>query len=50
VLTARDFSQVFDAYAQFEETLISARLDSVAQQGLSADGELHNCDLCKFGV
>jgi hypothetical protein len=44
-LTARDFSQVFDAYAQFEETLISARLESITQQGLSADGELQICGL-----
>jgi len=39
VLTARDFSQVFDAYAQFEETMISARMEAINEQGLTEDSE-----------
>ena len=40
MLTARDFSQVFDAYAQFEETVISARMETIAAQGLTEDSKL----------
>jgi len=30
VITVRDFTQVFDAYAQFSETLISTKMESTA--------------------
>jgi len=40
VLTARDFSQIFDAYAQFEEKMVSARMETVAESGLSEDTDL----------
>jgi hypothetical protein len=42
VLTARDFSQVFDAYAQFEETMISARMEAIADQGLTEESKYHS--------
>ena len=31
VLTIRDFTQIFDAYAEFSESLISAMMDSLAE-------------------
>lgn len=31
VSTARDFTQVFDAYAQFAERLVSAQMDRAAE-------------------
>lgn len=32
VMTVRDFSQVFDAYAQFEELLLSKQMQDVKLQ------------------
>lgn len=41
VITVRDFSQVFDAYAQFEETMISSKMESMPTDGApSAEGDL----------
>ncbi len=40
VTTVRDFGQVFDAYAQFEESMISAKMETTAEMGGSDDGEL----------
>ena len=36
--TVRDFSQVFDAYVQFEESMIHAKMETVADMGPSGDG------------
>ena len=44
--TVRDFSQVFDAYVQFEESMINAKMETVADMGPSGDG---GCGLL-FGV
>ena len=38
VTTVRDFGQVFDAYAQFEESMISAKMETVAEMGASEEG------------
>ena len=39
VTTVRDFGQVFDAYAQFEESMISALMESSGEMGkMSEDG------------
>ena len=35
----RDFTQVFDAYAQFEESMISAKMETNAEIGASGDSE-----------
>ena len=36
----RDFGQVFDAYAQFEESMISALMESSGEMGkMSEDGK-----------
>eukprot|EP00918_Siedleckia_nematoides_P090048 GHVU01197927.1.p1 GENE.GHVU01197927.1~~GHVU01197927.1.p1 ORF type:complete len:741 (+),score=135.56 GHVU01197927.1:233-2455(+) len=40
VLTVRDFTQVFDAYAQFEESIISAKMEETTEQGPTADDDL----------
>lgn len=40
VPTVRDFSQVFDSYAHFEESLIAARMESGPPPGLGEDGEV----------
>ncbi|CAM9585712.1 unnamed protein product [Lampetra fluviatilis] len=40
VTTVRDFTQVFDAYAQFEESMISAKMEASGEQGASEDDDL----------
>lgn len=39
VMTVRDFTQVFDSYAQFEESVIAAKMETVAELGKEEDGE-----------
>ena len=39
VITVRDFTQVFDAYAQFEKNLISAKMESMEEAGPSEEGK-----------
>lgn len=38
VITVRDFTQVFDAYAQFEKNLISSKMESMEETGASEEG------------
>ncbi|XP_052223848.1 pre-mRNA-splicing factor SYF1-like [Dreissena polymorpha] len=40
VITVRDFTQVFDAYAQFEKNLISAKMESMEESGPTEDDDL----------
>ncbi len=40
VMTVRDFTQVFDAYAQFEESMISAKMEATAEHGPTEEGIL----------
>lgn len=40
VTTVRDFTQVFDAYAQFEESMISAKMETAAELGPSQEDDL----------
>ncbi|KAF6023023.1 hypothetical protein EB796_018665 [Bugula neritina] len=40
VITVRDFTQVFDAYAQFSETLISTKMESTADTGPTDDDDV----------
>ena len=35
----RDFGQVFDAYAQFEESMINAKMETITETGLGEEGE-----------
>ena len=38
VLTVRDFTQVFDAYAEFEKNVISAKIQTMEDTGASEEG------------
>lgn len=38
VVTVRDFTQVFDSYAQFEESMIAAKMETTAEMGQEEDG------------
>ncbi|XP_009996171.1 PREDICTED: pre-mRNA-splicing factor SYF1, partial [Chaetura pelagica] len=51
VVTVRDFTQVFDSYAQFEESLIAARMETAAELGRGEDeeGQLE-LRLARFGA
>ncbi|KAM9258070.1 LOW QUALITY PROTEIN: pre-mRNA-splicing factor SYF1 [Morus bassanus] len=40
VMTVRDFTQVFDSYAQFEESVIAAKMETVAELGREEDEEV----------
>jgi len=40
VMTVRDFGQVFDAYAQFEEGIINSKMEKSTEEGLSEEDEL----------
>ncbi len=40
ILTVRDFTQIFDAYSQFEESLISNLMDSAYKDGLDEEGNI----------
>lgn len=43
VITVRDFTQVFDAYAQFEKNLISSKMESMEDTGASEEGQCFYC-------
>lgn len=38
VVTVRDFTQVFDSYAQFEESMIAANMETTSEMGSNDDG------------
>ena len=38
VVTVRDFTQVFDSYAQFEESMIAAKMETTSEMGQDEDG------------
>ncbi|XP_040270668.1 pre-mRNA-splicing factor SYF1 [Bufo bufo] len=40
VTTVRDFTQVFDSYAQFEESIIAAKMETVSEMGKEEDDDL----------
>lgn len=40
VLTVRDFTQVFDAYAEFEKNVISAKIQTMEETGASEEDDL----------
>ena len=39
VITVRDFSLIFDAYTQFEESVLSAKMESAAEGALDVETE-----------
>ncbi|XP_014772269.1 pre-mRNA-splicing factor SYF1 [Octopus bimaculoides] len=40
VVTVRDFTQVFDAYAQFEKNMVSAKMEAMSDSGTSQEDDL----------
>lgn len=38
-MTVRDFTQVFDSYAQFEESMIAAKMETNSEMGREEDGK-----------
>ena len=40
-MTVRDFTQVFDVYSQFEESMIQAKMEAVGENGPSEEGSWH---------
>lgn len=40
VMTVRDFTQIFDAYSQFEESLISNLMEVANKDGLDEEGRI----------
>ena len=42
VVTVRDFTQVFDAHAQFEETMVSAKMEATGETGPTDEGKQLN--------
>ncbi|XP_018424078.1 PREDICTED: pre-mRNA-splicing factor SYF1 [Nanorana parkeri] len=40
VTTVRDFTQVFDSYAQFEESVIAAKMETVSEMGKEEDDDI----------
>lgn len=40
MMTVRDFTQVFDSYAQFEESMIAAKMETASELGREEEGEL----------
>ncbi|XP_030852951.1 pre-mRNA-splicing factor SYF1 isoform X1 [Strongylocentrotus purpuratus] len=40
VKTVRDFTQVFDAYAQFEESMLKAKMETSAESGSTEDDDI----------
>ncbi|OWF46129.1 pre-mRNA-splicing factor SYF1-like [Mizuhopecten yessoensis] len=40
VITVRDFTQVFDAYAQFEKNVIGAEMETMEEKGASEEDDL----------
>lgn len=39
MMTVRDFTQVFDSYAQFEESMIAAKMETASELGREEEGE-----------
>jgi pre-mRNA-splicing factor SYF1 len=40
VLTVRDFTQIFDAYSQFEESIINKQMELAGEEGLTEEEDL----------
>ncbi|XP_046893738.1 pre-mRNA-splicing factor SYF1 [Hypomesus transpacificus] len=40
VVTVRDFTQVFDSYAQFEESMIAAKMETTSEMGKDEDDDI----------
>lgn len=38
-MTVRDFTQIFDAYSQFEESIINKQMETANERGLNDEGK-----------
>lgn len=45
VMTVRDFTQVFDSYAQFEESMIAAKMETSSELGREEEGTMWDSGL-----
>ncbi|KAI8815334.1 hypothetical protein BJ742DRAFT_864568 [Cladochytrium replicatum] len=50
VMTVRDFSMVFDAYAEFEETVLSTYVEALERKNSGEDDDEHEADLDEVEV
>lgn len=51
VMTVRDFTQVFDSYAQFEESMIAAKMETASELGREEEGACSvHCGLGRRGL
>lgn len=50
VMTVRDFTQVFDSYAQFEESMIAAKMETASELGREEEGAMWDCGLGRRGL
>ena len=50
VVTVRDFTQVFDAYAQFYETVISAKMEATTADCPTEEGTSHQPASLSFSL
>lgn len=50
VMTVRDFTQVFDSYAQFEESMIAAKMETASELGREEEGAMWNSGLGRRGL
>ena len=50
VMTVRDFTQVFDSYAQFEESMIAAKMETASELGREEEGAMWGCGLGRRGL
>lgn len=48
VVTVRDFTQVFDSYAQFEESMIAAKMETTSEMGQDEDGKRVSDDVLQI--
>ena len=45
VVTVRDFTQVFDACAQFEKSMIASKMEAMEEEGATDEGESLHFDV-----
>lgn len=50
VMTVRDFTQVFDSYAQFEESMIAAKMETASELGREEEGTMWVYGLGRRGL
>ena len=46
----RDFTQVFDACAQFEKSMIASKMEAMEEEGATDDGEMITINMGKNSI